>query len=46
MVDTEDGHSIALSADGVGIPRTAEPIADFRENVSLTTAAEYSAWLN
>ena len=45
-IETKDGHRIALSADGVGVPRTAEPIADLRENVSLTTAAESYAWVN
>lgn len=46
IMETEDGHRIALSADGVGMPRAAEPIADLRENVSLTTAAEHYAWVN
>ena len=46
IVETEDGHRIALSADGVGVPRAAEPIADLRENVSLTTAANDYAWVN
>lgn len=45
-IETEDGHRIALSADGVGVPRAAEPIADLRENISLTTAAESYAWVN
>lgn len=46
IVETEDGHRIALSADGVGVPRAAEQIADLRENVSLTTAAGNYAWVN
>ena len=46
IVETEDGHRIALSADGVGMPRAAEPIADLRENISLATAAENYAWVN
>jgi hypothetical protein len=46
IVETGDGHRIALSADGVAVPRAAEPIADLRENVSLTTAAESYAWVN
>ena len=45
-IETKDGHRIALSADGVGVPRAAEPIADLRENISLTTAAEKYAWVN
>jgi len=46
VVETEDGHNIALSADGAGVPRTAEPIADLRENVRLTTASKDYAWVN
>ena len=46
IVETEDGHRIALSADGVAIPRATEPVADLRENISLTTAAEHYAWVN
>jgi hypothetical protein len=37
---------IALSADGVAMPRVAEPIADLLENVSLSTAAEEYVWVN
>jgi hypothetical protein len=46
VIETADGSRIALSADGVGNPRTGEPIADLFENVSLTTAAEDYAWVN
>ena len=46
IIETEDGHRIALSADGVGVPRAAEPIADLRENISLTTAAGDYVWIN
>jgi hypothetical protein len=46
IIETQDGHRIALSADGVGVPRAAEPIADLRENISLTTAAETYGWVN
>jgi hypothetical protein len=45
-IETEDGHRIALSADGVGVPRVTEPIADLCENVCLTTAAADYAWVN
>jgi hypothetical protein len=45
-IETEDDHRIALSADGVGVPRVGEPIADICENVRLTTAAEKYAWVN
>ena len=46
IVETEDCYRIALSADGVGVPRAAEPIADLRENVSLTTAVKDYGWVN
>lgn len=46
VIETEDGCRIALSADGVGVPRAAEPIADLRENVNLTTASKDYAWVN
>jgi hypothetical protein len=46
VIETDDGHRIALSADGVGVPRAAEPIADLSENVSLSTPAEQYAWVN
>ncbi len=46
VLETEDGHRIALSADGVATPRAAEPIADLVENVALTTAAREYEWVN
>ena len=46
LIETEDGHRIALAAGGVCLPRPAEPIADLRENVELTTASEDYAWVN
>ena len=46
ILETEDGHRIALAADGVCLPRPAEPIADLRENVELITASEDYAWVN
>ena len=45
-IETEDGRRIALSADGVGVPRATEPIADLWENVILSTAAENYSWVN
>ena len=45
-IETDDGHRIALSADGVAMPRADEPIADLSENVCLTPAAEEYAWVN
>lgn len=46
VIETDDGHKIALSADGVASPRASEPIADLFENVSLTTAAGEYQWVN
>ena len=46
VIETDDGHKIALSADGVASPRGSEPIADLFENVSFTTAADEYQWLN
>ena len=45
-IETDDGCRIALSADGVALPQPANPVAELRENVSLTTAAEKYAWVN
>ncbi len=46
VIETDDGHRIALSADGVAVPRATEPIADFWENANLLTAAEKYGWVN
>ena len=46
VIETENGSRIALSADGVAVPRAAEPIGDLSENVTLGTAAEDYAWVN
>jgi hypothetical protein len=46
MIETEHGSRIALSANGVAMPRTTEPVADLSENVRLSTAAEEYAWVN
>ena len=37
---------MTLSADGVEVPRAAEPIADLCENVALSVAARSYAWVN
>ncbi len=46
VIETESGARIALAADGVGVPRAEEPVADLWENVTLDTAAEELAWVN
>jgi len=45
-IETEAGQRIALSADGVAVPRADEPIGDLSENVTLSTAVEEYAWVN
>ena len=40
------GEKIAFFADGVATPREGNPVADLRENVSLSTACEAYAWVN
>jgi hypothetical protein len=46
VIETDHGSRIALSADGVAVPRGTEPIADLCENVRLTTTAREYAWVN
>ena len=46
IIETDDGYRIALSADGVGVPRAAEPVADLSENIILSTVAKDYAWVN
>ena len=46
VIETDAGQRIALSADGVAVPRAAEPVADLFENVTLSTAVEEYAWVN
>jgi hypothetical protein len=45
-IETDDGHRIALSADGVSVLHEGEPILDLLENVRITTAAATYAWVN
>jgi hypothetical protein len=45
-IETHDGRRIALSADGVAVPRATEPVVDLSENVRLTTAADECGWVN
>lgn len=45
-IETNDGHRIGLSADGVAVPREGEPIADLCENVRLITAAAGYTWVH
>jgi len=42
----DDGQTIALHADGVGLPRQGSSIADLRENVTLSSASKDYGWVN
>ena len=41
-IETEAGQRIALSADGVAVPRADEPIADLSENVTLSSSGAWA----
>ena len=43
---TDTGERIALSADGVAVPRAGERVADLFENITLSTAAGSFGWVN
>ena len=45
-IETDDGHRIALSADGVAVAQPGNAVVALRENVSLTTASAQYAWVN
>ena len=46
IIEADDGSRIALSADGVAVPRPEEPIADLSENVALSSATKKYGWVN
>jgi len=46
MIETTDGHRIAISADGRATASPTTPVAQLRENISLSTASEKYQWLN
>jgi hypothetical protein len=45
-VTTSDGARIALSAEGVSIPRPHSTVSSIREGVRLATADEAYSWVN
>ena len=45
-IETDDGHRISLSADGVAVAHPGNPVAELSENVTLTTAAPNYTWVN
>lgn len=46
IIETDDGHRIALSGDGQAAPRRGEPVLDIFANVRLSTASRKYAWVN
>jgi len=49
QISTVEGATIAVFATGVALPREhspISPIADLRENVTLTTSAKAYSWVN
>jgi Protein of unknown function (DUF3237) len=46
IIETDDGHRIALSGDGQAAPRNGEPILDIFGNIRLSTASKEYAWVN
>ena len=46
IIETDDGHRIALSGDGQAAPRPGEPVLDIFANVRLSTASKDYAWVN
>lgn len=46
VIETDDGHSIALSGDGQAALRPGEHVLDIFANVRLSTASKEYAWVN
>src|SRR3982074_3544810 len=46
IIETEDGHRIALSGDGQAASRPGEPVLDIFANVRLSTPCKHYAWAN
>jgi hypothetical protein len=46
IIETDDGHRIALSGGGQAAPRPGEPVLDIFANVRLSTASKEYAWVN
>ena len=45
-IETHDGSRIAFSAEGVGSPRTNEPIVDLAVKIDLLTQSAAYSWVN
>jgi Protein of unknown function (DUF3237) len=46
IIETEDGHRIALSGDGQAALRPGGPVLDLFANVYLSTASKDYTWVN
>jgi hypothetical protein len=46
IIETDEGHRMALSGDGQAAPRPGEPVLDIFANVRLSTASKEYAWVN
>lgn len=45
-ITTEDGHHIAVTAEGMAVPRAGSALADLSEAMTFSTAAPSYTWLN
>jgi hypothetical protein len=45
-IETDDRSRIAFTADGVGSPRSGEPIVDLAMKIDLLTSAAAYSWVN
>jgi hypothetical protein len=46
IIETDDGHRVALSGDGQAAARPGEPVLDIFANVRLSSASKEYAWVN
>jgi hypothetical protein len=46
IIETDDGHRIAMSGDGQAALRPGEQVLDIFANVRLSTASKEYAWVN
>jgi hypothetical protein len=46
IIETDDGHRIAMSGDGQAALRPSEQVLDIFANVRLSTASKEYAWVN
>jgi hypothetical protein len=46
IIETDDGHKIAVSGDGQAAVRPGEPVLEIFANVRLSTASKKYSWVN